>query len=166
MADAISTKNIWPNYAKENVQAKAREPIKQLGKDEFLQILVTQLRNQDPLQPMQDKEFIAQMAQFSSLEQMLNMTKEITALKQSAGMATGLIGKQIEWYDETDPTAESVVKRGIVDSIIWTKGIQYAQVGTIGIPIDEIISISNPTEESSPEEGSSGEEQTEVTGNE
>ena len=44
-----------------------------LGKDAFLELLVTQLQNQDPLNPMDDKEFIAQLAQFSSLEQMSNV---------------------------------------------------------------------------------------------
>ncbi|OXS59677.1 flagellar hook assembly protein FlgD [Cohnella sp. CIP 111063] len=163
MADSVGTKNIWPYYSSQNVQAAAREPVKQLGKDEFLQILVTQLRYQDPMQPMQDKEFIAQMAQFSSLEQMMNMTKEITALKQSAGMATGLIGKQIEWYaDNVEEGGQSVVQRGTVDSIIWTGGVQYAQIGDLAVPIDKIISISEP----SAEEGGNGESQPEVTGDE
>ncbi|MFC4598944.1 flagellar hook capping FlgD N-terminal domain-containing protein [Cohnella hongkongensis] len=163
MADNVSTKNIWPYYSSQNVQAAAREPVKQLGKDEFLQILVTQLRHQDPMQPMQDKEFIAQMAQFSSLEQMVNMTKEITALKQSAGMATGLIGKQIEWYAEkVDSSGENVVQRGTVSSIIWTGGVQYAQVGDLAVPIDKVISISEP----SAEDPGTGEEQPEVTENE
>lgn len=150
MPNSIGTNPMWPNYAAQNVQKAAREPVKELGKDEFLQLLVTQFRHQDPMQPLQNHEFIAQMAQFSSLEQMLNMTKEITALKQSAGMATGLIGKQIEWYGESQGGTDSVVQRGTVDAVLWTQGIQYAQVGDLAIPIDQIISISEPGEEEPP----------------
>ena len=51
-----------------------------LGKDAFLKLLVTQLQNQDPLNPLDDKEFIAQLAQFSSLEQMTNISEGITSL--------------------------------------------------------------------------------------
>ena len=57
-----------------------------LGKDEFMKILITQLTHQDPTEPMKDTEFIAQMAQFSTLEQITNMTS-------SSGRETYLINK-------------------------------------------------------------------------
>ena len=52
----------------------------ELGKEQFLQLLVTQLQNQDPLNPMEDQEFIAQMAQFSSLEQLMNLNTSMEGL--------------------------------------------------------------------------------------
>ena len=68
-----------------------------LGRDDFLKILMTQLENQDPTSPMEDKEFIAQMAQFSTLEQMTNMTEEFGAISAglAAGRAVSMLGKQV-----------------------------------------------------------------------
>lgn len=71
-------------------EQKAKESISgstDLGKDQFLQILMTQLQNQDPLNPLEDKDFISQMAQFSSLEKLGNMETAITKL--STTMETG-----------------------------------------------------------------------------
>ena len=69
-----------------------------LGKDDFLKILVTQLKYQDPTKPMEDKEFIAQMAQFSSLEQMTNMSSQFTELSAilKGAQAMNLIGRDVE----------------------------------------------------------------------
>lgn len=71
-----------------------------LGKDDFLQLLVTQLTNQNPLSPVQDQEFVAQLAQFSSLEQLENLNETMNSslvLDQAVNnsLATNLIGKEV-----------------------------------------------------------------------
>ncbi len=73
---------------------------KELGKDAFLRLLVTQLQHQDPLNPMDDKQFIAQLAQFSSLEQMNNIAAGINQLTQRAAnqdllAAAAFMGKEV-----------------------------------------------------------------------
>lgn len=74
-----------------------------LGKDDFLKLLMAQLKYQDPLNPMEDTEYISQMAQFSSLEQMTNMNttmdKLVTAQQQNIFIAySQLIGKDVTWH--------------------------------------------------------------------
>jgi len=75
-----------------------RQPQQNLGRDDFLKILITQLSYQDPTAPMQDKEFIAQMAQFSSLEQMTAMAKDFSKLTAIIGSneASTSLGKNVE----------------------------------------------------------------------
>lgn len=79
--------------------------LQSLGKDDFLQLMVAKLQNQDPLEPMSDENYIAQLAQFSSLEQMNNIADGISASNnldllqmQSLNnvMASGLIGKEVK----------------------------------------------------------------------
>lgn len=92
-----------------------------LGKDAFLKILITQLQNQDPTAPMDDKEFIAQMAQFSSLEQMQNMTKAtedlLSSQKETQLMSyTSFVGKEVKWHElsekEIDSNGDPLVLEG------------------------------------------------------
>jgi flagellar basal-body rod modification protein FlgD len=71
-----------------------RMPTQKLGQDEFIKILVTQLRSQDPLNPQKDTEFIGQMAQFSALESTKSMQAEIQGLRANA-----LIGQKVEIND-------------------------------------------------------------------
>ncbi|MGG3799869.1 flagellar hook assembly protein FlgD [Metabacillus fastidiosus] len=115
-----------------NYQGKTRKTgNSNLGKDEFLKILITQLQNQDPLKPMEDKEFIAQMASFSSLEQMtnLNKTMENFVISQTSNEMlrySEMIGKKVEWHDlaagnDSEPTIET--GSGIVKSIKMKDGM-------------------------------------------
>ena len=60
-----------------------------LGQDAFLKLLVTQLQNQDPLNPMADTEFIAQLAQFASLEKLTAMADSLAVLESSVTVPEG-----------------------------------------------------------------------------
>lgn len=75
-----------------------RQVSQSLGKDDFLKLLITQLSNQDPTSPMENTEFIAQMAQFSSLEQMTNMNQEFAKLNAMMVSSQGVntIGKIVD----------------------------------------------------------------------
>ena len=82
----------------ENQQVYGRETKQVMDKDDFLKILIAQLQNQDPTKPMEDKEFIAQMAQFSSLEQMTNLSTGFEKLSGmlNSGQALGVLGKEVD----------------------------------------------------------------------
>jgi len=88
------------NYVRDfNLQLNpTRQPQQNLGRDDFLKILITQLSYQDPSAPMQDKEFIAQMAQFSTLEQMTGMAKDFNKLTAMlmGNEASAALGKNVE----------------------------------------------------------------------
>ncbi len=83
----------------------ASSGISTLGKEEFLQLLVTKLQYQDPLQPLEDEDFVAQLAQFSSLEQMQNIAESVAESNQltylqmqslNNAMAAGFVGRDVK----------------------------------------------------------------------
>lgn len=113
-----------------------------LGKDDFLKLLVTQLRHQDPINPVDDKEFIAQLAQFSSLEQMQNLTTSLNTMMESQqrltalSQATSMIGKEVELYTHKE---ESIF--GSVTGVQFNNG--WPQIIVEGQLYDftEVVSI-------------------------
>ncbi len=83
-----------------------------LGKDAFLQLMVTQMRYQDPLQPQDNSQFLAQLAQFTALEQMTNVaqTNESVALFLKMSFEHQLIGRTVEVTTEQGQTLSGVVQ--------------------------------------------------------
>lgn len=82
-----------------------------MGKDDFMKLLIAQLQNQDPTNPMQDKEFIAQMAQFSSLEQTMNLTKAFERFADAQSQTqliqyNSFVGKNVRWHEITEESGE------------------------------------------------------------
>lgn len=143
---SVSTTNVWPNYASSNVsKAAAKSSSSALGKDDFLKILITQLQNQDPMQPMEDKDFIAQMAQFSALEQTTNMATQLEAMRYSPGMTASILGMNVSWI-ATDSQGNVSTKSGTVDSIVVRDGIPYAKVGKDEVKMEDLTTIQYSTD--------------------
>ena len=110
-----------------------------LDKDAFLQLLVAQLQNQDPLEPQDNGEFIAQMAQFSTLEQMNNMTSSMDKISELVsnidtsvlvGQLSGMIGKGVEWMNQTstadengNPVTETSSLSGVITGVTVASGV-------------------------------------------
>lgn len=122
-------------YTNSSRSTEDRVVKKELGKDDFLQLLVAQLRNQDPLEPMDDMSFIAQMAQFSSLEQLHNMNDSIALMTDMMGLSffsdsVSYIGKTVS---AIDPDTEEAVE-GVVSKVKLKSGIPYLVIGDKEIP--------------------------------
>ena len=128
------------------VGANSAQDVKKenLDKDAFLRMLILQLRNQDPLNPMEDREFIAQLAQFSSLEQLQNISQQFQSLTQTqlAGQALSLIGRNIQALDPSNGEPIS----GVVQSVRFTDGVPSLLIKDstnkeIQIDLSSVISV-------------------------
>src|SRR3954466_15584748 len=77
-----------------------------MGKDQFLKLFVAQLQHQDPMSPMQDSDFMGQMASFSTLERVTNLASESAKTN-----AIGLLGRTVTWKDKDGATHSGVVEK-------------------------------------------------------
>lgn len=113
----------------------------QVDKQEFLMLLVAQLRNQDPMNPMQDRDFIAQLAQFNSLEQMqmLNRTVAATSEMTVLGQLANYVGKQVS---AMGPDGEAI--EGIVSAVTVVDGSAILTVGDEQVDLRSVYQISEP----------------------
>lgn len=117
---------------------KPRAGSSELGKDAFLRLLVTQLRYQDPMDPKEDKEFIAQMAQFTSLEQMQNMAQGFSGLQGAA-----MLGKTVsaEVRDPDNPIRTKLVS-GVVQGTVLENGKTKLLVNGTVVADGKVKSVS------------------------
>lgn len=119
------------------VNGAAQSP---LDREAFLKLLITQLRNQDPLNPMEDREFIAQLAQFSTLEQMqiMNSSLESSVQGQVALQSVSLIGRTVE---ALDPASGDTIT-GVVDKVYFESGQPILVVGDKEIQPRYVVAVS------------------------
>ena len=96
-AEKVQT-NLEVDRFNKTLTVNGRKASQELGKDDFLKLLMTQMTHQDPTEPMDNSQFIAQMAQFSSLEQMYNVSNgfnKMASIMQS-NEAAGTLGKVVD----------------------------------------------------------------------
>ena len=117
-----------------------------LDRGSFMQLLVAQLQNQDPLSPTANEDFLAQLSQFSSLEQLEQLNGSIGAmigLNQSNALlsqltqGSALIGKEVIWTDFESGAELS----GSVDSVKLRDGIAFLNVDGVDVPLASVSEI-------------------------
>ncbi len=116
----------------------------------LLQIILTQLTYQDPLKPMDNFEFVSQLAQFSQLQQMQTLNDNITTLltTQSASQAAALLGRTVDISSGTSGTSSSTVTQtGTVSAVSFSSGQPQITITTsagqtvANIPMTEIVQV-------------------------
>ncbi|MFM7296505.1 MAG: flagellar hook assembly protein FlgD, partial [Planctomycetota bacterium] len=117
--------------------------------DAFMSLLVTQMKNQDPMEPTKNEEMLAQLAQFQSLEEMSDLNDNIVGLavlQQSNAVleqltsSSALIGKDVRYVD---PETE-VETWGKVDAVRIDDGIAQLQIGGKNVPLGNVLEIGAP----------------------
>lgn len=127
------------------VNGPRRVPKQQLGKDDFLLLLTKQLQYQDPLQPTDNLQFVSQMANFSTLEQITNMNrtleKFINNLSSSyKAEAMSYLGMKVTANSKNNN--EQV--KGIVTAIKFDNGKALLRVGNTEVSLDDVVSVEAP----------------------
>jgi flagellar basal-body rod modification protein FlgD len=118
--------------------SSAVNPMGQLGKDDFLKLLATELQNQDPANPLDDKEYMGQLAQFATLEQITNVSAGLDKLTYGAqvSQSLGLIGRTVQ-YVRSDGSSGS----GVPDSITLDNGSILINVGSDQITPSDVVGV-------------------------
>ncbi|GAB4452952.1 MAG: flagellar hook assembly protein FlgD [Anaerolineae bacterium] len=121
-----------------NSVPKATDAAISLGEDAFMKLLLAQMRNQDPLKPMEDKDFIAQLAQFNSLNQLTQMSKTLDELVKSQSLSQGsaLIGKTVSGL-----SSDGSVITGVVSALQMSGGSVTLEVDGKQIPLNNVHSV-------------------------
>jgi flagellar basal-body rod modification protein FlgD len=111
-------------------------------KDMFLQLLVAQMRYQDPMNPTDSGEFLAQSAQFTALEKMQDVADQTAQLlsAQMAFGASGLIGKQITWLD-----SDGVSRTGSVSGVTFGANGPELDVDGTTLPLSSVQTVTDGT---------------------
>ena len=119
----------------------SRIPQKELGQNDFLKLLTVQLSKQDPMKPMEDTAFIAQMAQFSTLQQTQAMSTNIAKMSATSDLASAsaMIGRSVTF--STDK--EGGTATGTVTGLDSSDGTMKLMVGDTSYPISSVVRVES-----------------------
>ena len=121
-------------------------PTQKLDKNAFMELLVAQLQNQDPLDPASNEEFVGQLATFGSLEQLENVNDNIMTmvlLQQSNALlgqmteGSGLIGQSVSWSDPSTGASGT----GVVESVKVKDGVAFLNVGGSDVALIDVTEV-------------------------
>jgi flagellar basal-body rod modification protein FlgD len=112
-------------------------------KDMFLQLLVAQMKYQDPMNPTDSSQFLAQSAQFTALEKMQDVSDRVGALlgTQMAFGAGAMVGQQVSWIDTDGVTTLT----GTVDGVTFGAGGPVFDIGGAQVPLAQLLSVGTST---------------------
>ena len=108
-----------------------------MDKDAFLQLLVAQMKYQDPLEPTSNTEYISQYAQFSQVEQMQNM-----AASTDLSRATALVGQEV-YIKTTTSSGETKYVQGKVDYVVYENGNAYLSIDEQLYSLDDLDTVAD-----------------------
>ena len=146
MLNTINVDGVTYNAAAYEASKAKEAPTNDLDKNAFLKLLITQLENQDPLDPQENSEFVAEMAQFSSLEQMTNMNTSLDKINTLVsnmdtsvlvGQLSSMIGKGVDWEnmietadEEGKPVVTTETLSGVITGVTIADGVTKVTIET------------------------------------
>ena len=135
-----------------SIPTSQRAVSEELGQEDFLKLMVEQMRNQNPLDPQDNSEFFNQIAQFQTLDAMNVISEAITTLVEISGLsnASSLIGRSIVAEIEQRPDPTTGFPRppqevsGLVERVTFDENGAVLHVGELSIPAAAVVEISEP----------------------
>ena len=129
-----------------DVPSADRVPKQNLDQEDFLQLLSVQLAQQDPTKPVESTDFIAQMAQFSALEQSTQLAQDMELMRQDSrfSVAASFMGKTVTYQD-----ADGLLRTGTVEAVDSRDGDARLEIDGVTVPLSDVRRVL-PTPEPPP----------------
>ncbi|HWS28707.1 MAG TPA: flagellar hook capping FlgD N-terminal domain-containing protein [Clostridia bacterium] len=135
MANVDATTSTSGLRTLDDLASSKRNVTKELGQEQFMELLVQQMANQDPLSPTSDTDYIAQLAQFSMLNSINSLSDSMVQTQMYS-----LVGKEVYVYTDAARTNLAV---GVVDSVVKHNGVNYLIIGGNAFELSDIAGVKN-----------------------